>query len=102
MNVAGNNFLYSANLIFDGTVITTAGGNSTEWNTAYDHSQIAGGNSVHVSDTENTQWDAAYTHSQSNSQAHLDYMLNKGDNVSGTYNFDDNTLVIDHPTHRVG
>ena len=30
--------------------------------TAYDHSQIAGGNSVHVSTTENTNWDAAYSH----------------------------------------
>lgn len=29
---------------------------------AYDHSQIAGGNSVHVSTTENTNWDAAYSH----------------------------------------
>lgn len=31
---------------------------------AYDHSQIAGGDSVHVSVAENTAWDAAYTHSQ--------------------------------------
>ena len=44
-------------------VITATGGNSTYWNLAYTHSQIAGGDSVHVSTTENTQWDAAYTHS---------------------------------------
>jgi len=37
---------------------------STNWNTAYTHSQIAGGDSVHVSTAENTAWDAAYTHSQ--------------------------------------
>jgi len=45
-------------------VITATSGNSTNWNTAYTHSQIAGGNSVHVSTDENTQWDAAYSHSQ--------------------------------------
>uniref|UniRef100_A0A6M3JA65 Putative tail fiber protein n=1 Tax=viral metagenome TaxID=1070528 RepID=A0A6M3JA65_9ZZZZ len=38
--------------------------NHTNYDTAYDHSQIAGGNSVHVSTTENTNWDTAYTHSQ--------------------------------------
>ena len=51
-----------ANLTFDGTVLTTVGGTSTEWNTAYDHSQ-------------------------DNSQAHTDYMLNTGDTASGTYEF---------------
>ena len=35
---------------------------STNWDAAYTHSQIAGGNSVHVSTTENTNWDAAYSH----------------------------------------
>jgi hypothetical protein len=90
--------------------ITATGGNSTQWNTAYTHSQIAGGNSVHVSNTENTQWDAAYTHSQvagGNSvhvstdentawdaaynhsldatQAHSDYLINNdNDATSGT------------------
>ena len=44
-----------------GTSITD---NSSNWNDAYTHSQIAGGDSVHVSTTENTQWDTAYTHSQ--------------------------------------
>lgn len=39
-------------------------GDVINWDAAYTHSQIAGGNSVHVSTTENTQWDAAYTHSQ--------------------------------------
>lgn len=38
--------------------------NSANWDTAYTHSQIAGGDSVHVSTTENTNWDSAYTHSQ--------------------------------------
>lgn len=37
---------------------------SSNWDTAYSHSQVAGGNSVHVSTTENTQWDAGYSHSQ--------------------------------------
>jgi len=37
-------------------------GNIANWDAAYTHSQIAGGNSVHVSTTENTQWDAAYAH----------------------------------------
>jgi hypothetical protein len=43
---------------------TSVTDNSSNWNDAYTHSQIAGGDSVHVSTTENTQWDAAYTHSQ--------------------------------------
>jgi hypothetical protein len=37
---------------------------SSNWDTAYNHSQIAGGDSVHVSTTENTNWDTAYSHSQ--------------------------------------
>tara|TARA_R110000824_G_scaffold401709_1_gene613841 strand:+ start:3827 stop:5596 length:1770 start_codon:yes stop_codon:yes gene_type:complete len=58
---------------------------NTQWDTAYTHSQIAGGDSVHVSTTENTQWDAAYTHSLDNSQAHSDYLINNGNDVtSGT------------------
>jgi len=65
----------SNNFITTGTV-TWSGGSSANANTAYTHSQIAGGNSVHVSTTENTQWDAAYTHSQDNTQAHSDYLLN--------------------------
>jgi hypothetical protein len=43
-------------------VITATDGTSTQWNAAYTHSQIAGGNSVHVSVAENGFWDAAYTH----------------------------------------
>ena len=45
-------------------VITWTSGSSTNANTAYTHSQVAGGNSVHVSVTENSNWDTAYTHSQ--------------------------------------
>lgn len=53
--------------------------------TAYDHSQIAGGDSVHVSTTENSNWDAAYAHSLDNSQAHSDYLINNGDDsTNGT------------------
>ena len=48
---------------FSGAV-TWSGGGSANANTAYTHSQIAGGDSVHVSTTENTQWDTAYTYSQ--------------------------------------
>ncbi|KKK97294.1 hypothetical protein LCGC14_2654190, partial [marine sediment metagenome] len=40
-----------------GTSITN---NSGKWNTAYTHSQVAGGNSVHVSVAENTAWDTAF------------------------------------------
>jgi hypothetical protein len=69
MRILSNGYLAlgktSATTLLDvNGVITATGGNSTNWNTAYTHSQIAGGNSVHVSTTENTQWDAAYTHSQ--------------------------------------
>ena len=68
----------------DGTTIS-ADSTQTEWDAAYTHSQIAGGDSVHVSTTENTQWDAAYTHSLDNSQAHSDYLINNGDDTtSGT------------------
>jgi len=57
------NLTFIANVLaITGTVTWTDGG-STNANTAYTHSQVAGGNSVHVSTTENTQWDAAYTHS---------------------------------------
>jgi hypothetical protein len=51
-------------------VITATSGTSTEWNTAYTHSQIAGGDSVHVSVTENSNWDAAYTHITNNGTDH--------------------------------
>jgi hypothetical protein len=34
-----------------------------------------------------TNWDTAYTHSQSSSQAHTDYMLNTGDSATGVYDF---------------
>lgn len=37
---------------------------------AYDHSQIAGGNSVHVSTIENARWDTAYTHISNNGSDH--------------------------------
>ena len=37
---------------------------------AYDHSQIAGGDSVHVSVTENSNWDAAYAHKSNNGTDH--------------------------------
>ena len=40
--------------------ITWASGGSANANTAYTHSQVAGGDSVHVSTTENTNWDTAY------------------------------------------
>lgn len=45
------------------STVTWSGGGSVNANTAYTHSQVAGGDSVHVSTTENTNWDAAYTHS---------------------------------------
>ncbi len=57
------NITGSGNLVVAGT-LTGSGYNDSNWNTAYTHSQIAGGDSVHVSTTENTQWDTAYTHSQ--------------------------------------
>ncbi len=63
-------------------VITATSGNSTQWNSAYTHSQIAGGNSVHVSTAENTEWDAAYTHTGDNTQAHSDYLLNNANDVT--------------------
>ena len=38
-------------------------------------------------DNNSTNWDTAYTHSQDNSQAHTDYMLNTGDIATGVYDF---------------
>jgi len=38
--------------------------------TAYDHSQIAGGDSVHVSVAENSNWDSAFTHVSNNGTDH--------------------------------
>jgi len=64
---------------------TSITNNSGQWNTAYTHSQIAGGNSVHVSTTENTNWDTAYSHTQVDNQAHVDYMRNVGDTAVGNY-----------------
>ena len=42
----------------------------TNYDTAYTHSQIAGGDSVHVSVTENSNWDAAYAHKSNNGSDH--------------------------------
>lgn len=47
----------------DGTVTATGiiaayGGNSTQWNDAYDHALIAAGTGVHISDAERTAWNA--------------------------------------------
>lgn len=101
-------------------VISALSGTSTQWNTAYTHSQIAGGNSVHVSTTENTQWDAAYTHSQvttgnphsidladiGESYASINYWNKSGSDINyatGTvkinktysgYGFETNSLII--------
>lgn len=44
--------------------VTGANLNPGNWDDAYSHSEIVGGNSVHVSTAENTQWDAGYSHSQ--------------------------------------
>lgn len=58
-----------------GGIITWTGGNSTNANTAY-------------------------THSQDNSQAHSDYMLNTGDTTTGNYTFVGD-FTIDTPTFFV-
>ena len=44
-------------------------GQSKRWEDAYNHSQIAGGDSVHVSVAENTSWDAAATASHTRQHA---------------------------------
>ncbi len=76
---------YTHSQIAGGDSVHVSTTENTQWDSAYTHSQIAGGDSVHVSTTENTQWDTAYTHSQNNSQAHSDYLLNSGDDeTSGT------------------
>lgn len=49
-----------------------------------------------------TNWNTAYTHSQDNTQAHSDYMLNTGDTATGDYTFDTNTLFVDSVNDRVG
>lgn len=51
-------------------VITWTDGTSTRANTAYTHSQVAGGNSVHVSVAENTAWDAANAHISATGASH--------------------------------
>lgn len=60
-------FIIPSDVISAGTSISWATNTlnvaNSNWDDAYTHSQIAGGNSVHVSTTENTEWDAAYTHS---------------------------------------
>lgn len=38
-------------------------------------------------------WNTAYNHSQNNSQAHSDYMLNTGDDATGTYTITNNGAV---------
>ena len=76
---------YTHSQVTGGDSVHVSTAENTQWDTAYTHSQIAGGDSVHVSTTENTQWDAAYTHSLDNSQAHSDYLINNGNDVtSGT------------------
>ena len=71
----------------------------TNYDAAYSHSQIAGGDSVHVSVTENSNWDAAYTHKSSNGSDHS--YLNQNVTTTGTpthatllLNGADNQLVL--------
>jgi len=63
---------------------TINGTDPAEWDAAYAHSQIAGGNSVHVSTTENTNWDAAYAHISESGASHsyIDQDVTSGANVS--------------------
>lgn len=76
-----------------------AGGNSvhvsttenTQWDAAYTHSQIAGGNSVHVSTTENTNWDSAYSHISATGASHS--YINQNVTTTGTPSF--NEIYVD-------
>jgi hypothetical protein len=73
INFSNDNLITTGNItagttLQGGTIISvgniSAGGlvlgSNSNWDAAYTHSQIAGGNSVHVSTTENTNWDTAY------------------------------------------
>ena len=61
-NYNGSNVmtLTSSGALDAASTVTATGGNSTQWNTAYTHSQIAGGTGVHISGTERTNWNTAY------------------------------------------
>jgi hypothetical protein len=63
LHVGGTSDPGADNILADGTITTTSlvyanGGNSTEWNDAYDHALIAAGTGVHISDAERTAWNA--------------------------------------------
>lgn len=54
--------------------------------------KISGGSTSAITDNS-TNWDTAYTHSQDNTQAHSDYLLNSGNDVmAGTLTADGLTL----------
>ena len=72
------------------STVSWTGGSSGNANTAYTHSQIAGGNSVHVSTTENTQWDTAYTYSQ------VGHLPLAGGTLTGNLIRDKITIDTDH------
>lgn len=76
------NTAYTHSQIVGGNSVHVSTTENSNWDSAYTHSQIAGGDSVHVSTTENTQWDTAYSHSQNNNQAHSDYLKNNADDVT--------------------
>ena len=103
-----------SNLTDDGTNSLTIANAKT----AYDHSQIAGGNSVHVSTTENTNWDTAYSHSQltsgnphSVSLAEIGALAIDGSNANTTIDIGSenltttgdataNTLIVTNPSQN--
>jgi len=62
--------------------------NDANWNTAYTHSQIAGGDSVHVSTAENTNWDTAYSYST------VGHLPLAGGTLTGNLLFTDNAYDI--------
>jgi len=63
LHVGGTTDAGDNNILADGTITATSlvyanGGNSVEWNDAYDHALIAAGTGVHISDAERTLWNA--------------------------------------------
>ncbi len=67
--------------------------------TAYDHSQIVGGNSVHVSTTENTNWDTAYSHVSLTNNPHAVSKSQVGLGNVPNINFQTSLTIDERITH---
>jgi len=85
-----------------------ASGSDDQVASDFAHNSLSGLNDgdsyEHITQAQKTALHARYADAEAVSAVATadDYLKNDGDTASGTYNFDSNTLVVNHSTHRVG